>query len=99
MEIDQYIQRIEDKLGLLLKKMQQVQAENVLLKEQVESQEQEIQLQYKALEDMESKLKTAAIANAAQHRSADDEAFKKEIRGKINEYIREIDRCIALLSA
>ncbi|ATL45979.1 hypothetical protein COR50_01700 [Chitinophaga caeni] len=99
MEIDQYIQNIENKLHLVLKKLQQVQAENALLKEQVGSQEQEIQLQYKAIAEMENRLKTVAIAHAAHSQSDDNEAFKKEIRGKINEYIREIDRCIALLSA
>jgi len=41
MALEQHIQRIEDKLLLLLKKLQQEQADNALLKEQLQLQQQE----------------------------------------------------------
>ncbi|NIG53044.1 hypothetical protein [Chitinophaga sp. Cy-1792] len=102
MVLEQYIQRIEEKLHLLLKKMQQVQAENVSLREELNTRQQQIQEQQGMIQGLEEKLQMVKIAATTQgtHSLAeDDEAFRKEIKGKINDYIKEIDRCIALLNA
>ncbi|WP_143304726.1 hypothetical protein [Chitinophaga vietnamensis] len=102
MVLEQYIQRVEEKLHLLLKKLQQVQGENVLLKEEIQSQQQELQQQQLAIQGLEDKLRLMKIAASAQGTNTvaeEDEAFRKEIRGKINDYIKEIDRCIALLNS
>lgn len=102
MALEQYIQRIDDKLHLLLKKLQQVQAENVLLKEQLQSHEETLTSQLETIAALENKLHLAKIAGATQgpaSNNEDDEEFKKEMRNKINEYIKEIDRCIALLNS
>lgn len=102
MALEQYIQRIDDKLHLLLKKLQQVQAENVLLKEQLQSQEETLATQQETIAALENKLHLARIAGATQGPATnkeDDEEFKKEMRNKINDYIKEIDRCIALLNS
>jgi hypothetical protein len=102
MALEQSIQRIEDKLYLLVKKLQQVQAENVLLREEVTVQQQALQEQQQSIEQLEEKLRLMKIAASAQGStttvSVEDEAFRKEVRSKINEYIKEIDRCIALLN-
>lgn len=102
MALEQYIQRIEDKLQLLLKKLQQVQGENVLLKEQIQQQEGELTARQQAISILENKLQLAKIAGAAQGSPAtreEDDDFKKEMRSRINDYVREIDRCIALLNS
>ena len=102
MVLEQYIQRIEEKLHLLLKKMQQVQAENVSLREELNTRQQQIQEQQGMIQGLEEKLqmvKIAATTQGTHSLSEDDEAFRKEIKGKINDYIKEIDRCIALLNA
>ncbi|HEY8958958.1 hypothetical protein [Chitinophaga sp.] len=101
MVLEQYIQRVEERLHLLVKKLQQVQAENALLKEEVSIQQQELQRQQQAVQGLEERLQLMKIASTAQGGTtiAEDEAFKKEIRGKINDYIKEIDRCIALLNS
>ncbi|MGN6507877.1 MAG: hypothetical protein ACTHLD_00270 [Chitinophaga sp.] len=100
MEIEQYIQNIEDKLQQLFKKLQQSQEDNVMLREQVQQQRDELLQQQQAIEGLDEKLKLAKIATATQGNglSEDEDAFRKEVRGKINDYIREIDRCIALLN-
>ena len=100
MEIEQYIQNIEDKLQQLFKKLQQSQEDNVLLREQVQQQRDELVQQQQAIEGLDEKLKLAKIATATQGNglSEDEDAFRKEVRDKINDYIREIDRCIALLN-
>lgn len=102
MVLEQYIQRVEEKLHLLVKKLQQVQAENALLKEEVSIQQRELQQQQQAVQGLEERLQLMKIASTAQGGTtiaAEDQAFKKEIRGKINDYIKEIDRCIALLNS
>lgn len=102
MALEQYIQRIDDKLHLLLKKLQQVQAENVLLKEQLQEQEETLAARDETIATLENKLHLAKMAVATQGTPSsreDDEEFRKEMRSKINDYIKEIDRCIALLNS
>ncbi|RBL92819.1 hypothetical protein [Chitinophaga flava] len=101
MVLEQYIQRVEEKLQQLVKRLHQVQSENASLKEEINHQQQTLQQQQLAIQALEDKLHLARIAATAQGGTAvatDDAAFKKEIRSKINDYIREIDRCIALLN-
>lgn len=102
MALEQSIQRIEDKLQLLVKKLQQVQGENVLLREQLQTLEETINAQQGIIDGMENKLHLAKMAVATQGAPAtreEDDEFKKEMRSRINDYIREIDRCIALLNS
>jgi hypothetical protein len=102
MALEQHIQRIEEKLQLLLKKLQQEQAENAWLKEQVQHQQQEVRAQQQTIIQLEQKLRLAKIATVAAGPPAspeEDEDFKKEMRTKINDYIKEIDRCIAILNS
>lgn len=101
MEIEQYIQSIEDKLQQLFRKLQLAQADNATLREQLKAQQEELLQQQSTIESLDEKLKLAKIATATQGNglSEDEEAFRREVRGKINDYIREIDRCIALLNS
>ena len=87
------IQRINDKLQqvaqryqLLNKENQQLTREIRLMKEKEESREKRI---------IELELKIAAFKTATGRL---DETEKKEIDKRLNHYIREIDRCIAMLS-
>ncbi|GEP94386.1 hypothetical protein [Chitinophaga cymbidii] len=101
MELEQYIQRIEDKLHQLLKKLQQTQADNAMLREQLSLHQSELKEQEATIASLDEKLKLAKIATATQGNglSEDEQAFRREVRGKINDYIREIDRCIAMLNS
>ncbi|MGX5820781.1 hypothetical protein ACWKWU_21475 [Chitinophaga lutea] len=101
MELEQYIQSIEDKLQQLFRKLQLAQADNAMLREQLTLHQQEAQQQQEAIRALDEKLKLAKIATVTQGNglSEDEEAFRKEVRGKINDYIREIDRCLAMLNA
>ncbi len=101
MELEQYIQRIEDKLQQLLKKLQQSQADNVMLREQLVQQQNELTRQQENIASLDEKLKLTRIATVTQgnNLSEDEDAFRKEVRGKINDYLKEIDRCIALLNS
>jgi len=101
MEIEQYIQSIEDKLQQLFRKLQQAQADNVTLRDQLKAQQEELLQQQSTITSLDERLKLSKIATATQGNglSEDEDAFRREVRGKINDYIREIDRCIALLNS
>lgn len=90
---EQSLQRINDKLQQVAQRYQSLQKENLqltrelrVLKEREEAREKKV---------IELELKMAAIKTATGRL---DESEKKEIDKRLNHYIREIDRCIALLS-
>jgi hypothetical protein len=90
---EQSLQRINDKLQQVAQRYQSLQKENQqltrelrVLKEREEAREKKI---------IELELKMAAIKTATGRL---DESEKKDIDKRLNHYIREIDRCIALLS-
>jgi len=90
-QLDQ-IERIEIKLNKLLGKMKQLRKENeLLLKELKTKQAQVIDLKQKN-EELALKMNMRTASNATQ-----DETSKVLMEKRINEYIKEIDRCIALL--
>lgn len=71
-----------------------------MLREQLVHQQNELRQQQENISSLDEKLKLTRIATATQgaNLSEDEDAFRKEVRGKINDYIKEIDRCIALLN-
>ena len=92
-DLEQNIKRINDKLQQLLKNYQQLQKENSkqseLIKQLKEAKEKDNQ-QITALQEKISILKAAT--------SKMNEADKKEFEKTISHYIREIDKCIGILS-
>jgi ElaB/YqjD/DUF883 family membrane-anchored ribosome-binding protein len=92
-DLEQNIKRINDKLQQLLKNYQQLQKENSrqseLIKQLKEAKEKDNQ-QITNLKEKISILKAAA--------GKMNEADKKEFEKNINQYIREIDKCIGILS-
>jgi hypothetical protein len=87
------LKRIQDKLQGLLKDYSSVQKENLVLKEQVEkSALRETQLK-NTIDELRQQVNILKL-NAGEMTDSD----KKEIEKKINAYIKEIDRCITLLS-
>ena len=92
-DLEQHIKRINDKLQQLLKNYLQLQKENSrqseLIKQLKESKEKDTQ-QITALQEKISILKAAT--------GKMNEADKKEFEKNIGQYIREIDKCIGILS-
>ena len=90
-QLDQ-IERIEIKLNRLLGKMKLLRKENeMILKELKTKQALIIDLKQKN-DDLEMKINMRMASNATQ-----DDISKILMEKRINEYIKEIDRCIALL--
>ena len=92
-ELDENIKRINDKLQRLLKQYQQLQKDSDrqsrLIKELQETKEKDTQT-IATLQQQAAILK----ASTGQMTAEDKKAFEKHI----NQYIREIDKCIGLLS-
>ena len=92
-DLEQNIKRINTKLQQLLKNYQQLQKENnrqsELIKQLKETKEKDNQ-QITALHEKISILKAAT--------GKMNEADKKTFEKNISQYIREIDKCIGILS-
>ena len=92
-EIEDHIKRVSNKLQQLLKQYLFLQKENERLKESVKelqhAKEQESE-QISRLQQQVSILKTSI----GQMTETDKKIFEKQI----NQYIKEIDKCIGLLS-
>jgi len=87
------IERIRQKVQALVKKQSVLEKENEKLKAELErkgSLEQELKTRVVQMEEQVNLLK----ASAGQM----DEASKKAFEKQLNHYIKEIDRCIAMLS-
>lgn len=89
---EQQLKRIQDKLRQLLKQYAAVQKENQKLKEELESARQTISGQLQSEDALKQQISILKM-NAGEMKEAD----KKELEKRISMYLREIDRCIALL--
>ena len=89
---EQHLKRIQEKLQLLLKQHAAAIKENSKLKEELGSAQQKITVQQQSAEELKQQVSILKV-------SAGDmsEADKKEFEKRINGYLKEIDRCIALL--
>ena len=86
---------IENKVNKLIQLYQSVQKE----KEEILTENNKLELDLsdkeKTIKRLEEKIKLLRITKSV---SAQDNERNKESRQKINEYVREIDKCIALLN-
>ncbi|OSZ80756.1 hypothetical protein CAP36_05790 [Chitinophagaceae bacterium IBVUCB2] len=89
---EQQLKRIQDKLQQLLKQYSAVQKENIKLNEEIESLKQKILTQQKNTDELKQQVSVLKL-NAGEMGEVD----KKEFEKRINAYVKEIDRCIAML--
>jgi hypothetical protein len=92
-DLEQNIKRINDKLQQLLKNYQLLQKENKKQSELIAALQQAREKDSQQISIMEEKI-TILKAAAGKMNEADKKAFEKNI----SQYIREIDKCIGLLS-
>ena len=85
--------RINDKLQQVLQQYQVLQKDNDRLTKELRELKARDALQARKVEELE--IKIAALKTATGQL---DEADKKELDKRLHQYIREIDRCIAMLS-
>ncbi len=89
---EQHLKRIQEKLQQLLKQHAAVLKESNKLKEELESAQQKNSVQQKTAEDLKQQVSILKVSAGEM-----SEADKKEFEKRINGYLKEIDRCIALL--
>lgn len=89
----QHLKRIQEKLQQLLKNHAALQKENKSLKAELEKSVQQLNQQQKNIEELKQQVSILKL-DAGNMTPTD----KKEFEKKINTYIKEIDKCIALLS-
>ncbi len=91
--MEEQIKRIQEKIQQLLKQQQLAQKENRELKEALEKMRKESAQQQELIQDLKQKVEVLKISSGNWN-----EADKKQFEKRIHSYIREIDRCITLLS-
>jgi len=87
------INRIHAKLQRLLKLHSALQKENSQLKEEVRSAQKQAAVQHEKLDMLKQQVDVLKYSNGEM-----SGADKKEFEKRINSYVKEIDRCIAMLS-
>ena len=91
--LENHIKRINDKLQQLLKNHQLLQKDNERQSKLITALQQEKEKDAQQITTLKEQVNILKAA-AGQMNEADKKAFEKNI----NQYIREIDKCISLLS-
>tara|TARA_Y100001954_G_C15662302_1_gene528371 strand:+ start:576 stop:863 length:288 start_codon:yes stop_codon:yes gene_type:complete len=94
MSLNNLINSIENKLNNLLSAYQKEKEINLNLSQENASLVSEIKQKSKEIDDLKDKIKLMSISKSVDVSKGDI----KETKLKINEYIREIDKCIAQLN-
>jgi len=92
-ELELYIKRIQEKLQQLLKQYNELQKENARLKNELEKSSDQTLKHRQTIEALKQQVEVLKISTGNW-----DENDKKEFEKRINHYIKEIDKCIALIS-
>lgn len=92
-ELEVQLKRIQDKLQQVLKDHSSLQKENLRLKEELDKNRNQSFANQQTIEELKQQVDVLKISSGDW-----DESDKKEFEKRINSYIKEIDRCIALLS-
>jgi hypothetical protein len=92
-DLDVHIKRIQEKLERLLKQYNDLQKENSLLKKDIERSSRQAAINQQTIETLKQQVEVLKLSSGNW-----DENDKKEFEKRINHYIKEIDKCIALLS-
>lgn len=92
MSTEQQIKRIQDKLQQLLKQHTALQKENGRLRQELQEAQSSLTGFQKSTDELKQQVGILKAASGEMN-----EADKKEFEKRLNGYIKEIDRCIALL--
>jgi len=92
-DVEKQLKRIQDKLQQVLKEHAALQKENLRLKEELDKNRTQSFSHQQNIEDLKQQVDVLKITSGDW-----DPNDKKEFEKRINSYIKEIDRCIALLS-
>ena len=89
------VENIEKKVSKLIQLYQSVQKEKEVILTENNKLKSDLSDKEESIKKLEEKIKLLRITKSV---STQDDERNKESRQKINEYVREIDKCIALLN-
>lgn len=92
-DLEVQLKRIQDKLQQMLKQYAVLQKENSRMKEELQRDTKNTLVNQQYIDDLKQQVEVLKITSGNW-----DETDKKEFEKRINSYIKEIDRCITLLS-
>ncbi len=92
-ELEVQIKRINEKLQQLLKQQALMKKENNDLKKELDSFKKESSSHQSKMDELKQQVSILKMNTIEMN-----ENDKKEFERRLNQYIKEIDRCIALLS-
>jgi chromosome segregation ATPase len=92
-ETEVQLKRIQAKLQQLLKQYAVLQKENNWLKDELDAAKKEIFHQQETMNTLKQQVDVLKYSNGEM-----GEADRKEFEKRINFYVKEIDRCIVMLS-
>jgi chromosome segregation ATPase len=92
-ESEQHLKRIQDKVQQLLKQHIALQKENQSLKDELDGLKKETSQFRENSETLKQQVEILKYSNGEM-----TEEDKKQFEKRINTYIKEIDRCITMLS-
>ena len=93
MSLDQQFNIINDKLQQLLKQHNRLQKENERLKEELQQSKTLETITQQKMEELQQQITILKVASGELN-----EKDKSDFERKINQYIKEIDKCISFLS-
>ena len=93
MSVDQQFTAINNKLQLLLKALNRLQKENERLKYDLEQAKQKELAAKQSIDELQQQSSILKLASGEMN-----DKDKKNFEKKINQYIKEVDKCISFLS-
>ena len=92
--VEDFINKIEKKIALLIEKYISIKNEKIILERRNNELVVELEQKAKQIKNLEDRIKIMKISKSVDSSNEDDNKTKH----KINEYVREIDKCLVLLS-
>ncbi len=89
---EQHLKRIQEKLQQLLKEFAVLQKENTRLSEELRNAHEKLNGHQKNVDELKQQISVLKLSSGEM-----SETDKKEFEKRINGYLKEIDRCIAML--
>ena len=93
MSLDQQFNTINDKLQQLVKQYQRLQKENELLKKELQECKKAETSTAQSINELKEQVQILKLSSGEMN-----DREKKDFEKNINQYIREIDKCIAYLN-
>jgi len=93
-ESEQHLKRIQDKLQQLLKHYAILQKENYSLKDELSLVKKQAEEFQSTTEKLKQQVEILKFTNGTEMEEEEKKQFEKRISG----YVKEIDRCVAMLS-